>query len=213
MDDSPAIPGYFDQVVSSARFDPEAAFKFIGVRAFIMSASTMADLIDDFNLVLGPRFVDARLYMGGRRAGVRTARALVAAHILDPQNRPAIQKLFADFYAALGWGQFDFRLDYATRSGHVLVKHSFLAEGATAKFTAQGTATAVKNVATAFPRCAMLGGYIAGLVSNLLGNEVDVRETECTVLQFPTCRFEITPERLYVLRDRMLKDPEETPGR
>lgn len=198
MDGTPAIPEYFGKVVNSARFSPDAAFQFIGVRAFIMSASTIADLMDDFYLVLGPRFVDARLYMGGRRAGVRTAGALVAAYKMDAGDKANLQRLFTDFYAALGWGELDFRLDYERKTGYIIVRNSFLAQGAQAKFTAQGKATTVNNVATAFPRCAMLGGYVAGLASNLLGVDVDVRETECLLLGHAACRFEITSERLYV---------------
>lgn len=198
MDGTPALPEYFGKVVNSARFSPDAAFQFIGVRAFIMSASTISDLMDDFYLVLGPRFVDARLYMGGRRAGVRTAAALVAAYKMDANDKPNVQRLFTDFYAALGWGELDFHLDYDKRDGFVLIRNSFLAQGAQAKFTSQGKATAVNSVATPFARCAMLGGYVAGLASNLLGMDVDVRETECLTLQHPACKFEITPERLYV---------------
>lgn len=198
MDGVLAVPNYFDKVMGTAKFSSEAAFQFINVRAFIMSASTIADLMDDFYLVLGSRFVDARLYMGGRRAGVRTAAALVAAHKLDPNDKQSIQQLFTDFYSALGWANLEFQLDYQTYKGKILAKNSFLAQGALAKFTAQGTATAVNSVATPFARCAMLGGYIAGLASNLLGTEVDVRETECLILGHPACQFEITPERLYV---------------
>lgn len=198
MSDVAAAPDYFGQVVSSARFSPEAAFQFIGVRAFVMSASTIADIMDDFYLVLGARFVDARLYMGGRRAGIRTAAALVAAYKLDPSDKVHTEELFTSFYAALGWGKLDFQLDYAEKRGCVIAANSFLAQGSKSKFTAQGTATAVSTMANPFARCAMLGGYIAGLASNLLGSDVDVRETECLAAGYPTCRFEITPERLYV---------------
>ena len=200
MDQSPAIPNYFEKVAGSAKFDSDAAFQFIGVRAFIMSASTISDLMDDFYLVLGQRFVDARLYMGGRRAGIRTAAALVAAYKLDPKDKPNIERLFTDFYAALGWGKLDFQVDYGAKNGHVIARNSFMAQGALAKFTAQSKATAVSNVAAPFARCAMLGGYIAGLISNLLETEVDVRETECITLQYPACRFEVTPERLYTVK-------------
>lgn len=200
MEQAPAIPAYFGKVAGTATFDEKAAFKFIGVRAFIMSAATIADLMDDFYLVLGQRFVDARAYMGGRRAGVRTAAAVIAANKLDPANKPEVERLFHDFYAALGWADLEFQLDYQARTGYVIARNSFLAQGAMAKFTAQGAATAANNVTGPFTRCAMLGGYVAGLVSNLLGNEVDVRETECLTLGFAACRFEVLPERLYVVK-------------
>ncbi|MBI4789457.1 MAG: hypothetical protein HY782_20700 [Chloroflexi bacterium] len=199
-DQSPTFPDYFEKVAGSASFDRDGAFKFIGVRAFVMSAATIADLMDDFYLVLGQRFVDARLYMGGRRAGVRTAAALVAAQKLDPRDKPNIERLFADFYAALGWAKLDFHLDYANKTGHVIAQNSFLAQGALAKFTAQGKATSVANVTAPFARCVMLGGYIAGLTSNLLESDVDMRETECLTLEYPGCRFEVTPERLYTVK-------------
>jgi len=39
--------------------------------------------MDDFYLVLGDRFVNARMYMGGRRAGSRTAAALASMCKVD----------------------------------------------------------------------------------------------------------------------------------
>lgn len=200
MQPSPTIPDYFGQVTQTANFDPEGAFTFNGVRTYIMSAATIADLFDDFYLVLGQRFVDARLYMGGRRAGVRTAAAVVAAYKLDSKDKAQIEKLFSDSYAALGWARFEFQLDYGTHTGYVLAKRSFLAQGARAKWTTQGKATVVKSAATPFARCSMLGGYIAGLVSHLFETDVDVHETECIALDAPVCRFEITKERLYVVK-------------
>lgn len=199
MEKTPVVASYFDAVSGTAKFNPNAAFQFIGVRAFIMSASTIADLMDDFYLVLGDRFVDARLYMGGRKAGVRTAAALVSAFKLDPKDKRGVERLFRDFYASLGWACLDFQLDYEHLSGRVVATNSFLAQGALAKFTAQGKATAVQG-ANPQPRCAMLGGYVAGLVSNLFAFDVDVKETQCLAMGQPDCRFEVTPERLYVLK-------------
>lgn len=199
VEESPVLPDFFDAVSRTAQFDSEAAFRFIGVRAFIMSASTIADLVDDLYLMLGERFVDARMYMGGRRAGERTAAALLAAYKLDPNDKRAAEKLFTDFYAALGWANLEFQLDYSAQAGCVVARNSFLAQGARAKFTAQGKATAVEDVRPA-ARCAMLGGYVAGLVSNLLEAEIDVRETECLATDNSDCRFQVASERLYTVK-------------
>ncbi len=168
-----------------------------GVRAFLMSTSSFADLLDDFYLVLGERFVNARLYMGGRRAGARTAAALVSLFKLDPNDKPAVERLLAGVDAAIGWARYEFHLDYAARSGYVIAKNSFLAQGALEKFTANGKMTAVQ-AKDSFARCAMLAGYLAGLVSYLLQHEVDLQETECLALGHAACRFDVLPHRIYV---------------
>ncbi len=191
----------FQKVAGTLLFDEDAAFKFIGVRAFIMSASTIADLVDDFYLVLGEKFVDARLYLGGKRAGKRTAAALATANQtaspsgIDVNDKAALETFFADFYAALGWAKLEFHLDYANRAGYVIARNSFLAQGALAKFTARGAATAVEDTKL-LPRCAMLSGYVAGLVSFLCSLDVNARETECIATNNAACRFEISPKQM-----------------
>ncbi|CAG0946955.1 hypothetical protein ANRL1_03484 [Anaerolineae bacterium] len=193
--ETPDAGSYFQKVSSTLQFDQDAAFKFIGVRAFIMSASTIADLMDDFYLVLGERFVDARLYLGGKRAGKRTAAALASANQIDVNDKPTLEKFFADFYAALGWAKLEFHLDYASQAGSVIAINSFLAQGALAKFTARGAATVVENH-TLMPRCGMLSGYIAGVVSYLFASDVDAHETECIATNHTACRFEIAPKQM-----------------
>ncbi len=185
----------FQRLTQTLEFSPTAEMKFSGgVRAFIMSASTIADLLDDFYLVLGEKFVNARLYLGGRRAGLRTAAALVTNFKLDPNDKAAVEHFFSDFYASIGWARLKFNLNYATHTGHVLATNSFLAQGALAKFTAQGVATAQKIVPR--PRCTMLGGYVAGLVTNLFGVDMDARETECIATNDPMCKFEVLVKKL-----------------
>ncbi len=191
MDRSAAGSDFYDAMTRTLEFSPDAALKFSGgVRAFIMSASTIADLVDDFYLVLGERFVDARLYLGGKRAGKRTAAALTAKYDLKPDDKATAEQFFADFYTSLGWANLEFQLDYAHRAGGVIAHNSFLAQGATAKFTARGNATAVETALSA-PRCAMLSGYIAGLVSHLFEADIDARETECIAMNAPACRFHL----------------------
>ncbi|MCL5952496.1 MAG: 4-vinyl reductase [Chloroflexi bacterium] len=193
MEAGPTVPNYFKAIVSTAEFNRNAAMQFIGVRSLVMTAATMADLLDDFYLVLGERFVDARLYLSGRRAGVRTAQALVAAFKVAPGDKKGTERLFSDLFAALGWGGLNFQLDYANRSGAVIAANSFLAQGALSRPSAALDPSSL-------PRCAMLGGYVAGMVTNLFANDVDVKETECLAQGHPACRFEVTPERLYVLK-------------
>lgn len=168
-----------------------------GVRAFLMSTSSFADLMDDFYLVLGERFVNARMYMGGRRAGSRTAPALAAMFGIPPSAKTQLENIFSDLDCSIGWGRYEFRLDYAAGKGWVQVYHSFLAEGALSKFTANGKITAMQ-ARDAFPRCAMLAGYLAGLCSFLLERDVDLQETECLALGAPACKFEILDHRIYV---------------
>jgi hypothetical protein len=194
MDTPMKEPSYFGEVTRTLQFSEDAAFKFIGVRAFIMSASTIADLVDDLYLVLGEKFVDARLYLGGKRAGQRTAAALIAAFKIDPGDKKTQEQFFTDFYSALGWAKLEFQLDYAAQAGQVLAHNSFLAQGALAKFTAKGAATAVDQ-AKRMSRCAMLGGYIAGLVTTLFGADRDAREVECLATNHAACRFEIAPKQ------------------
>lgn len=195
MENPNAGSSNFQKVASTLGFDQKAAFKFSGVRAFIMSASTIADLMDDFYLVLGERFVDARLYLGGKRASKRTAAALASANQIDVNDKSTLEKFFADFYAALGRAKLEFQLDYASQAGYVIATNSFLAQGALAKFTARGAATVVEDNKL-MPRCAMLSGYIAGVVSYLFASEVDAHETECIAAKQPACRFEIAPKQM-----------------
>lgn len=191
MSSSNEPDSFFERMAHTVEFDPQAGFTFSGgVRAFIMSASTIDDLIDDLYLVFGFQYVNARLYLGGKRAGKRTAAALTTKYNVDTDDKPTCEQFFSDFYAALGWARLEFELDYAQAAGTVIAHNSFLAQGALEKFTARGTATAVK--AKAQPRCEMLGGYIAGLVSFLFNAEVDAHETECLVTRAPACRFKVT---------------------
>jgi len=182
---------FFDEMARTMEFDPDAALRFSGgVRAFIMSASTIADLIDDLYLVLGERFVDARLYLGGKRAGKRTAAALATKYNLAPTDKAQAEAFYTGFYTALGWAKLEFQLDYINRAGTVMARNSFLAQGAVAKFTARGVATTVAENKLA-PRCAMLSGYVAGIVSHLFDADVDAREVECLATNSAVCRFEI----------------------
>lgn len=191
-------PGILDEQTLELELSAEGDLKVLGsVRAFLMSTSSFADLMDDFYLVLGERFVNARMYMGGRRAGLRTAPALAAMFGIASTDKPQLEKLFSDLDCSIGWGRYDFRLDYANSKGLVLVYHSFLAEGALSKFTANGKITAMK-AHDSFPRCALLAGYLAGLCSFLLEREVDMQETECLALGHSACKFEILDHRIYV---------------
>lgn len=191
MEESATGLNFFDEMTRTLEFNSEGALKFSGgVRAFIMSASTIGDLVDDLYLVLGEKFVDARLYLGGKRAGKRTAAALTAKYNIDPNDKAKSEQFFSDFYASLGWAKVEFQLDYANRSGRVLAHNSFLAQGAIAKFTTRGAETTVETIKPA-PRCAMLSGYIAGLVSHLFASDVDVREIECVTMNAPVCRFQV----------------------
>jgi len=190
MDASTDPGSFFETLTRTVEFDPKAGFTFSGgVRAFIMSASTIDDLIDDLYLVFGVKYVNARLYLGGKRAGKRTAAALTAKFSIDSDDKRKCEQFFSDFYAALGWAKIEFELDYEKHTGTVIAHNSFLAQGAMEKFTERGAATTVK--AKQQPRCAMLAGYIAGLVSFLFNADIDARETECLVMHAPTCRFSV----------------------
>ncbi len=191
-------PDTLNEQTFKLEISPEGDLKVLGgVRAFLMSTSSFSDLMDDFYLVLGERFVNARMYMGGRRAGLRTAPALASLFKVAPSDKAQLEKIFSNVDCTVGWGRYDFHLDYATGKGFVLVHHSFLAEGALAKFTENGkmTATAVRDT---FPRCALLAGYLAGLASYLLERQVDMQETECIVQGHPACKFEILAHRIHV---------------
>ncbi len=194
-------PGMFDDKTLQLEMPPEGDLKVLGgVRAFLMSTSSFADLMDDFYLVLGERFVNARMYMGGRRAGSRTAPALASMFKVDQSDKAKLEKIFTDLDCSIGWGKYEFHLDYATGKGFVLVHHSFLAEGVLSKFTTNGKMT-VMQVHDSFPRCPLLAGYLAGLCSFLLGHEIDMQETECLVLGHPACKFEILDHRIHVAHD------------
>jgi len=197
----------FDDKTLQLEMSPEGDLKTLGgVRTFLMSTSSFADLMDDFYLVLGDRFVNARMYMGGRRAGSRTAAALASMFKVDQRfkvdqsDKAKLEKIFTDFYCSIGWGKYEFHLDYSAGKGFVLVHHSFLAEGVLSKFTANGKMTAIQ-VHDSFPRCPLLAGYLAGLSSFLLGREIDMQETECLALGHPACKFEILDHRIHVAHD------------
>ncbi|MCX7840787.1 MAG: 4-vinyl reductase [Anaerolineae bacterium] len=191
-------PGILDQQTLKLEISADGDLKVLGgVRAFLMSTSSFADLMDDFYLVLGERFVNARMYMGGRRAGLRTAPALASMFGIAPSDKAQLEKIFSDLDCSIGWGRYEFHLDYAAGKGIVLVHHSFLAEGALSKFTANGKISAIQ-ARDSFPRCALLAGYLAGLCSFLLERDVDMQETECRALGHSACKFEILDHRIHV---------------
>jgi hypothetical protein len=191
-------PGMFDEQTLKLEFSEAGDLKVLGgVRAFLMSTSSFTDLMDDFYLVLGERFVNARMYMGGRRAGVRTAPALASLFQVPQSDKAQLEKIYSDLDCSIGWGRYEFHLDYASGKGFVLVHHSFLAEGTLSKFTANGKMTAM-SARDSFPRCALLAGYLAGLSSYLLERQVDMQETECIVQGHPVCKFVVLDHRIHV---------------
>ncbi|MBI5031837.1 MAG: hypothetical protein HZB51_15010 [Chloroflexi bacterium] len=189
MSDTP----YFDEAAKSATFEPDGQFNIIGVRAFITSCASIADWMDDLYMELGERFVDSRLYMSARRAAKRTVSALLNEFRV-PNDSQAKEKFFAEFYSAIGWGQIDYRLDYANKSGQVVVKNSFLAQGYATKFTADG-----RNVATStkseIARCTLLGAYLAAQVSDFLGEEIEMIEKQCAAMGHGECIFQVSREQ------------------
>jgi predicted hydrocarbon binding protein len=189
MSDTP----YFDEAAQSANFERDGQFNIIGVRAFITSCASIADWMDDLYMLLGERFINARLYVSARRAAKRTVAALLAEFRV-PDDPAAKERFFTEFYAAIGWGHITYQLDYAKKTGQVVVKNSFLAQGFTTKFTVEG-----RNVATGqksdITRCALLGAYLAAQVSNFLGEEVEMIEKQCAAMGHDVCIFEVSHER------------------
>jgi predicted hydrocarbon binding protein len=189
MSDTP----YFDEASKSAAFEKDGQFNIIGVRAFITSCASIADWMDELYLLLGERFIDTRLYVSARRAAKRTVSALLAEfHV--PNEPAAKEKFFAEFYAAIGWGQITYQLDYANQAGRVIVKNSFLAQGFANKFTAEGhsVSTGEKSKVT---RCALLGAYLAAQVSNFFGKEIEMLEKQCAAMGYDECTFQVSHER------------------
>lgn len=184
---------YFDHATQSATFQRDGQFNIIGVRAFITSCASIADWMDDLYMLLGERFINARLYVSARRAAQRTVAALLAEFRV-PDDPVAKERFFTEFYAAIGWGHITYQLDYAKQTGQVIVKNSFLAQGFTTKFTAQG-----RNVVTGqqsdITRCALLGAYLAAQVSNFFGTEVEMLEKQCAAMGHNVCIFQVSHER------------------
>jgi predicted hydrocarbon binding protein len=184
---------YFDEAARSAAFERDGQFNIIGVRAFITSCASIADWMDDLYMLLGERFIDARLYLSARRAAKRTVAALLAEfHV--PDEPKAKEQFFTEFYAAIGWGQIEYQLDYAKKTGQAVVRNSFLAQGFSTKFTAQGRSvtTGQKSDIT---RCALFGAYLAAQVSNFFGEEIEMIEKECAAMGHPACVFHVSHER------------------
>ncbi len=189
MSDTP----YFDETSKSAVFEKDGQFNIIGVRAFITSCASIADWMDDLYMLLGERFIDTRLYLSARRAAKRTAAALLAEfHVPDdPKSKEAF---FAEFYAAIGWGDLEYQLDYAQKAGKVIVRNSFLAQGYASKFTAQGRSITTEQKSNV-TRCALLGAYLAAQVSNFFDHEIEMLEKQCAAMGHNECVFQVTHER------------------
>lgn len=184
---------YFDEAAQSAHFDREGQFTIIGVRAFITSCASIADWMDDLYMLLGERFIDARLYLSARRAAKRTVAALLAEfHV--PDEPAAKERFFTEFYAAIGWGHITYQLDYTKKTGQVVVRNSFLAQGFTTKFTVEGRHVATGQTSD-IARCSLLGAYLAAQVSNFLGEEVEMIEKQCAAMGHPACVFAVSHER------------------
>ncbi len=188
---------HFDEAAKSATFSLDGQFNIIGVRAFITSCASVADWMDDLYFLLGERFINARLYISARRAAKRTVQALLAEfHV--PNEPQAKERFFSEFYSAIGWGKIDYQLDYANKSGKILVENSFLAQGYLSKFTAQGTNVAATEKSK-IPRCSLFGAYLAAQASDFLGEEIEAIESECVAMGHPVCKFEISHERFSLM--------------
>ncbi|MCI0478311.1 MAG: hypothetical protein L0Y55_18885 [Anaerolineales bacterium] len=192
---------YFDEAAKSAAFERDGQFNIIGVRAFVTSCASIADWMDDLYMLLGERFIEARLYLSARRAAIRTTTALLTEfHV--PDDPKSKEQFFAEFYAAIGWGQIEYQLDYVKKTGQVVVKNSFLAQGFANKFTTQGhnIATEQKSDIT---RCALLGAYLAAQVSNFFGEEIEMLEKQCAAMGNRVCVFEVSHERFSLRSPRI----------
>jgi predicted hydrocarbon binding protein len=184
---------YFDEAAKSATFERDGQFNIIGVRAFITSCASIADWMDDLYMLLGERFIEARLYLSARRAANRTVAALLAEfHV--PDDPKSKEQFFVEFYAAIGWGQIEYQLDYTKKTGTVVMKNSFLAQGVANKFTPQGH-NIVTGQKSDITRCALLGAYLAAQVSNFFGEEIEMLEKQCAAIGDAACVFEVSHER------------------
>ena len=194
---------YFDEATRSATFERDGQFNIIGVRAFITSCASIADWMDDLYMVLGERFIEARLYLSARRAAKRTVAALLAEfHV--PDDLQVKEQFFSEFYAAIGWGNIEYQLDHAKKTGKVVIQNSFLVQGLASKFTAQGRSVATGQKSD-IARCALFGAYLAAQVSNFFGEEIEMLETECAATGHAACVFEVSHER-FSLRSQHLSD-------
>jgi predicted hydrocarbon binding protein len=85
-------------------------------------------------------------------------------------------------------------LDYQNKTGKVVVKNSFLAQGYASKFTTQGRSVATGQTSN-IPRCALFGAYLAAQVSNFFGEEIEMLEKQCAAMGHDCCIFEVSHER------------------
>jgi len=195
---------YFDEAAKSATFERDGQFNIIGVRAFITSCASIADWMDDLYRLLGERFIDERLYLSARRAAKRTVAALLAEfHV--PDDPKAKEQFFTEFYSAIGWGQIEYQLDYAKKTGKVVIQNSFLAQGFASKFTAQGRSVATEQKSD-ITRCALFGAYLAAQASNFFGEEIEMLETQCAAMGHTACVFEVSHGRFSLRSPRGRKD-------
>jgi predicted hydrocarbon binding protein len=195
---------YFDEAAKSAMFERDGQFNIIGVRAFITSCASIADWMDDLYMLLGERFIEARLYLSARRAAKRTTAALLAEFRV-PDDPKAKEQFFSEFYGAIGWGKIEYQLDYAEKVGKVVVKNSFLMQGLASKFTALGRSVVTEQKSD-IPRCALFGAYLAAQVSNFFGEEIEMLEKQCAAMGHATCVFEVSHERFSLRSPRGWKD-------
>ncbi len=139
---------------------------------FMMPIEILKDLHSDFGNLIGKRLTNVILFQAGYRSGF----GIIQRMQVNCARAEGLHTTLPSLWIELGLGLLD--IVEATKERIAVVcseSKEAMAMGETGK-----------------PSCNLTSGYLAGVVSALLGNEYGCRETECLSAGDDECKFELT---------------------
>jgi predicted hydrocarbon binding protein len=154
-----------------------------GIVSVAFTRRTTGIIYNSIYNILGKNGANALLYNTGRNVG----RAFVEKEkeITKSENMELLNKCIQIDIEA-GFGEFEYNVDFNAFEGEVRLYDSFLAE-------AWIEATGKKQE---YPVCALLSGYIAGIIEATFGEKVVVEEKACIALGNEHCLFKVRKDIL-----------------
>ncbi|MDY6875550.1 MAG: V4R domain-containing protein [Chloroflexota bacterium] len=156
----------------------KGAITFRGHRMCLMDTTFFSGLKQEMADMMGIGGAKAVLRSVARRGGQETATVLSGdyghlntfAKMLE--QAPAILNNIFPLY---GWGIGEITVDSEKQELVLKLRHSYEAQGLSAEFST--------------PSCYLLEGYMEGIISGLLTEDIEFRETKCVTLGDDCCEF------------------------
>ena len=137
---------------------------------FIMPGEALALLHDELEAVVGRNLAESVLYRYGFNCGESMSRRLN----LSPRAIEDVPHVLSEIWSELGFG----RISVGVEDDGIAV---YIREGI------EGTALGIKGTAS----CHFTRGYLAGVVSSIVGTRMNTIEDECMAKGDEFCRMQI----------------------